>query len=455
MPIVPPPPGSRVGTGDRFKRQPPELPSSADRCRFSLESAAQTALYSLGWFQARYRMKPEMKILLALPVVAVAALSGVHALAALSLLLLPFALFLGFAPGGDGDDEEEGAKTIVGMSLWSIEQMAKEEKEKKEGKKEAAPDAPPAPDDAPPDGTASSKTLMFDPRAPSAPDDAPPQAPQDDMASAKTAMFDPRALQTSDDAPADEMASAKTLMFDPRAAGILPPDSPPPPAPAQPKTSKQPDSTRTAAWSLDDFKKVQDFVDARKDSGEDASSKTVAYMPAVDEPTQDGPDKGKANDEAYAPTQLFMPAADPSMETAAYGPEERKKLLEAIEKRGVVDDGSAATAAYSKEQVQAIREGYALLERSKGGTDADEPTSRAKPVKPAPRAEQTRPPRPSVSTSPVVPDTAEAESKGMGTLPVVLILVALLALAGAATAVILHFLGIVDLPIGLPQLDIF
>jgi len=161
-----------------------------------------------------------------------------------------------------------------------------------------------------------------------------------------------------------------------------------------------------------------------------------------------------------------MPALDGGAETMAYGPEERERLMATLREQQDGDaagdsDAAPATVAYTPGPSQDVQDAYDLLAAGSGGSEGT-PAGADSP------GDQEAAPEPGEQTSPQVSQTPPIQSPlpeygdememktGMGTLPLVIILFLLLVLAGAATAFILHFLGVVILPIeGLPHLGLF
>lgn len=377
-------------------------------------------------------MKLKIGILLALPIVVAVAFVSALALPALLLLLTALPGLFMSAVQEEDDESDESAKTIIDIPRWMIEEMTKEKpKEQPNAEGHPAPVPPTLPKELGAAGVVSSRkpSATSTARLPGTPDVPPAELP-------------------------NETESPKTLIFDPKEVGTVP--LRPSPEPPVEKKPEQAESARTAAWSIEDLRmsKGEEFIDSRKLHGEDTSSQTMAYMPAADQPTRDFlQEKGRIPEDAFARTQLYTPTADDegTSETAIYSPGEREKLVKQLGKKTEAE-GADATVAYSKEQLEAIREGYALLEKSKDGSE--EQAAPAKQGEIVGGYEQTKSPtKPAHSPAPA-PDKLEKTS-GRGTLSLVLILVVLLALATGATAMILHFLGVVDLPIALPQLDIF
>ena len=473
----------------------------------------------------------------------------------------------------DGEDLDEGAKTIVGMPVWMIEEMAKKAGGSGQSDGAGDPEAPPGPSTmafepaeadivrakmagseepteqvsvAPPASDipapepevdlGNAATVMFSPAetasfrdalpglqdssaTPAEPEPEPepeevdsPQSTEDsaeeeeDDSLAQTLTFDSdqalefreqfKALQEQQQPPQpepppkpDDLGSAQTLMFDPTQATefqealkgqgeISAPEEPAPEPetagsstmmfdPSQSDQLKQkieesrtqdaPDAgmDQTMAYSPDELRKIRDMaqVQMAQDEIEDDAPRTVAYMPAVDEDAASPGPAAEPEDEGHAATMAYMPAMEGS-QTAAYSAEDRDKLLASLQQGG------------SGDQADALKEAYALLEQSQkpGGaaqaraqadellkqqtSAVDSPVQTATPQS-VPLAPPVQSPLPEYGTQ------MEIKS-GMGTGSLVVILLLLLVLAGGATAFILHFLGVVDLPIeGLPQLELF
>jgi hypothetical protein len=164
----------------------------------------------------------------------------------------------------------------------------------------------------------------------------------------------------------------------------------------------------------------------------------------------------------------------------AYTPEDKQRILDAMQQgqspaEAIEEVGS--TQAYSPDQSAALREAFELLDQARSGAKGDsdlqaeakELLNNAAQTDPGVLREQAQdllsrtgeikvptPAPPSLSTSPSLSGDLDVEDKGgLGTVPLIIILLLLLALAGGATAFILHFLGAIDLPVDLPQLDLF
>ena len=146
----------------------------------------------------------------------------------------------------------------------------------------------------------------------------------------------------------------------------------------------------------------------------------------------------------------------------AYSSEDREKLLEKMAKKGVdgavaeeeqADDVDAggATQVYSAEESAQFKDAYDLLRKP-----AEAPETAEAPEAPeAPQAKTVTAPQMKRVEEPITVSAMKPvePSGGIGA-GTVIFLLALLAVAGAATAVILHLLGIVELPLDLPKLDL-
>lgn len=395
--------------------------------------------------------------------------------------ILPFAgLTVSFAVSGEGggddeEDDEEGAQTIVAMPTWMIEEMAKKRQEAKE-KSEALSEASPEPENiqAPTvserpqeaagdeEDLGTAQTMMFDPsaavEAKEQAEAAKPEA-EEDLGTAQTLMFDPQdAVKAQDeiekaegDDPEPEISRAPTV-----SEGA--------PAPADDAVAE------TAVYSADEVARLREQVAAAAESEDgdevDGEAQTMMYMPAQDSTTPaeaDTPDDAAApaadpEDDAHAPTRVYMEAVseEEAESTVAYSPDDREKLLEKMAKKGVdgavaeaeeadeVDTGGA-TQVYSAEESAQFKESYDLLR--KPGDAAEEPEVVGAKTQTAPEIARVREPITVSSMSQV----DASSGVGAGT---VIFLLALLAVAGAATAVILHLFGVVELPLDLPTLDL-
>ncbi len=401
---------------------------------------------------------------------------------------LPFITGLSFAQKKNGEDEEddERSRTIVAMPAWMSEELQKE-------REKLAQD--------------TTRTLAFDPSEAI-------KAAREAAASGKSA-----AGSTARDTSDQGTGTSRTLMFDPKAAS------------SAREEATDVGNDRTASYSPEELKRIRESLrDTRAE--DEGNARTVAYMPAVTEQQVPSAPKKEEGD-AFAATVAYMPAVTATENgTLAYGPGEKEKLLQAMGRKPVeaedTDDGSAATQVYSKEQAQAVKDAYSLLDGSRKPQAASTPAASAKgtatsaaqaaapqaaaskpaaaaapasqPVAPvrqpaptgtgatassttspgvfssapvstpssipastSPAGGSTAPASTPVSAGPATEDRrsspkvsampVEGQKSGMSTGSLIALLVVLLALAGGATAVILHLLGIVTLP--LPQLDLF
>jgi hypothetical protein len=505
------------------------------------------------------------------------------------LELLPI-LLVGFVPAcrlmaaGDDDEVDEGAKTIVSMPAWMIEEIEKKTgSQVKKGdytipRKPVAPppqvpvveDLMASPGQAEEEDLGTAKTVMFSPSqtaqfaaagagpASRGPETAPPPEPGPPPESGSgTMMFDPsqmpgyKSFRASRPAPPAEPPEEEvsrgsgTLMFDPsQAAGIRSQilgarqqeTHPPEVSEEEPRGSgtlmfeasaaervrseilkkreappaeEVDDVGQTMTYSPADLKRIRELAKSGPDATEelaaapemgsepDGEARTVAFMPAVGQPPAEAEpqDGNKPEGDAYAPTQMYMPAVgtEGGAETVAYTPEDRAKLLEQM-RRG---DGERSTNLYQAAPGGALDEAYKLLEQSKKPAEKTEAQKQAQellaasrqksqvhlppqvakaiaqktptepkakavpaqaPTEPKPKAAAGKTAtQPKAKAAPAsVPAPAPDVKKGLGTIPLVIILLLLLAMAGAATVLILHFIGVVDLPIeGLPQLELF
>jgi len=381
----------------------------------------------------------------------------------LAAAFLPFLAGLSFADKKDGEEEEEDerSRTIVAMPAWMSEELQKE-------REKLALD--------------TTRTLAFDPsEAIKAARDAGMardggKKPEQE-ASAKAAL-----------SAEGNAGTSRTLMFDPKAAAAVREEA------TQPESEAA--SDQTASYSAEELKRLRESLQNTRDE-DDGNARTVAYMPAVSQPQ--APPLPKEEGDAFAATVAYMPAVTGTENgTLAYGPGDKERLLQAMGRKPAgpeeVDDGSAATQVYSKEQAAAVKDAYSLLESSRKPEATPQSAGAPAAQAPAPHAPAARPAAPptssatassttspgsfsaapmatastapaAVSTSPTGvsgrPSTKvstfpeEGQKTGMSTGALITLLIVLLALAGGATAVILHLLGVVDLPLPLPQLDLF
>ncbi len=315
---------------------------------------------------------------------------------------------------------------------------------------------------------------------------------------AQTMAFDPaeaaafRAeaeVEESPAAPEEDMGMAATLMFDAREAGFdklvmeeaAPTEAPSPAAEGTPEEDLE--SDETGAYTAEDVARLKGMVgkDRAVEPEDDAMAGTMAYMPAVSqEMAEDSEAAPEAVDDGGARTMAYMPAVDGSESTMAYSPEDKQRILEAMQtgkSPAEAMEAVGSTQAYSPEQSAALREAFELLDQARSGAKGDsglqaeakELLESAHQTDPGILREQAQdllsrtgeikvPASAPVaaSTSPSLSEDLSAVGKGgMGTVPLIIILLLLLALAGGATAFILHFLGVIDLPVDLPQLDLF
>lgn len=278
----------------------------------------------------------------------------------------------------------------------------------------------------------------------------------------------------------DQEERSRTLAFDPSqvaavreavknagAARTAAPAAVPPPA--EPDTDQDMGAARTLMF----------------DPGQAAQLKEeLATLRAPVSPAAKAPAAPKPEEEAYAPTQVFMKAVDDDVaSTVAYTPEMKEKILAATARKGVdaavedtgdeerhesteeIDTGGA-TAVYSADEVKQFRAAYDLLRDQQPGEAAgaatgeqllrqgaspevtDAPTLAQEPevaraaapcAIPAP-AER----KPATQRVPAQPQTGQSLNAA--------ILLLLLLLAVTAGAVILHMLDVITLPVELPRL---
>ncbi len=438
-------------------------------------------------------------------------------------LLLPFAGLV-----DDEDGEDETAKTIVAMPAWMSEELQKE-KVRIESERAATAesvDAPPAPAAAAPsveEDPETARTMAFSPSdaaafremtasPPPSPSPSPSPAPEEaESSSAKTMAFSPAEASAfretlnpapppgQEPAPApsaeeEDMGMAATVMLDAREAGfdkMVMPES----ALEQPVATEMDDlgEDETGAYSAQDVLRLKDLM-AKARTGESqadpdqAMASTMAYMPALSQEMAEARDESPIiEEEGGARTMAYMPAAVEGDSTMAYSPEDKERILAAMQAgkspQEAMEEAMSSTQAYSPEQSAELREAFQMLERVKTGAagnanlqaQAKELLANAHQADPSQLREQAQEllsktgemkvPMPSAPpmVAPVVPSSAPVltsdfgleEKQGMGTVPLILILILLLVLAGGATAFILHFLGVIDLPVDLPQLDLF
>jgi hypothetical protein len=261
----------------------------------------------------------------------------------------------------------------------------------------------------------------------------------------------------------DDMANAATMMFDAKSIGLYQGDQGAKPAeeqaPPPVQSAVDPGAVdQTLAYSVDEINKMREKLqmgESAEDEEDEANAKT-AFMPAMGGPELAGSAAPQQQQKEAAPakTVAYMPQQgdDAIGQTMAYGPEDREKLVAALAQGKSPEeavDSAGSTMAYSPQESAALREAYDLLEQDKVQQAAARGRAPAQAQAPQP---QPRPaaPQPAVSPTPMAP----AAKTGMGTGSLILVLLLLLVLAGGATAFILHFLGVVELPVNLPQLDL-
>jgi hypothetical protein len=348
-------------------------------------------------------------------------------------------------------------------------------------KSETAPEAAPGPVPSPePKAPTTAQTMAFDPaeaaafKAEAEVDEAP-APPEEDMGMAATVMFDAReagfdkmVMKQPAEEPAEEPAEK------PGAVSSEPTAMPP---------EEDLESDETGAYTAEDVARLKGLLkqDRLPEPADDAMAGTMAYMPAVSQEIAENRDVAPERvDEGGARTMAYMPAAEGGETTMAYSPDDKQRILDAMKQgqspaEAIEEVGS--TQAYSPDQSAALREAFELLDQARSGAkgnsglqaEARELLNSAVQTDPGVLREQAQdllsrtgevkvpsPAPPSVSTSPPLSEDLDAVGKGgMGTVPLIIILLLLLALAGGATAFILHFLGAIDLPVDLPQLNLF
>ncbi len=423
-------------------------------------------------------------------------------------LLLPFATLV-----DDDDGDDETAKTIVAMPAWMSEELQKEKvriESERAAKAESAdaPPAPVAPTPAVEEDPETARTMAFSPadaaafREMTAPS-SPPEA-EAETTSAQTMAFSPAEASafrenlstaptaTPEPAPAaaheeEDMGMAATVMFDAREAGF---DKMVMPQTAQEEPVEtvldEMGEDETGAYSAQDVERLKDLMTKARtgqpqEEPDEAMASTMAYMPALSQEMAEARDESPIiEDEGGARTMAYMPAATEGNSTMAYSPEDKDRILAAMQAgkspQEAMEEAMKSTQAYSPEQSAELREAFQMLDRVKAGAvgnahlqaQAKELLANAHQADPSQLREQAQEllsktgemkvptPRAAPSSAPVLTsDFGLEEKQGMGTVPLILILVLLLALAGGATAFILHFLGVIDLPVDLPQLDLF
>lgn len=204
---------------------------------------------------------------------------------------------------------------------------------------------------------------------------------------------------------------------------------------------------------------------------EEEALKTMMYMPAAEttapepepEPEPE-PAKDDPTTEALAPTMAFMPAVggeEEAMQTMAFDPNMKQKVqdaAQAAEDSPDVETGGQ-TQMYSLEDGDKIKEAYAMLQQKKA--EEQPPAPQVVPqVKVEPKPEPKPEPQPQPAPKPRRDDVSasgidyDADVKsGMGAGTAIVLFVVLLAAAGAATAVMLHYFGVVELPFNLPTME--
>jgi hypothetical protein len=382
---------------------------------------------------------------------------------------------------GSKDDVESAGPTIVSMPVWMIEELQKKVKEVKQAQSKPEP------------ASGGSRTMAFDPteaakfRAALAQAGARAPGAAAGGAAASAAAADASVSAQPQEERTDEGGGGRgTLMFSPgdaarikdemlkaRGAAGARASAPKPPVAPEPEGDGL---AATAAYSREDVQRLRDKL-LQEDA--EGGAHTVAYMPAQGQAAPIGmepePPVAEEEGEAYAPTQVFMKAAtDVDVRTVAYTPEERQRVLEQAARRGAkVDpeasevDAGGATAVYSAEQSKQFREAYDMLRGSGSGAAATTPEAMRKaadksvseaptvpptPTQKAPPERKPAPVTPARGAAPAATVPSEPEA-GKGSASNAFVLVALFLLAAAAAAVILHLLGVIDLPFNLPKLQ--
>lgn len=426
-------------------------------------------------------------VIVGMGVAALLVATGGVTLSARLLAVLP--LLFGVVPGvmlvtGDDEEEDETAKTIVAMPAWMSEELQKEKARIEAERATKADDAPPAP--------------VAEPTPAPTPE---PPAPEEPAETAQTMAFSPAEAAafkemhvpnatepTPAPAPApaaeEDLGNAATVMFDAREAGLdklvqqQPADAPPAPM------ADELGEDETGAYTAEDVARLKDMMVKAKEGGQpedDAMAGTMAYMPAMSQEMAEAREERPSVEETGgSKTMAYMPAAGDGASTMAYSPEDKRKMLDAMQAGAspeeAMEAAGASTQAYSPEQSKAMREAFELLDRVKSGAagnanlqaEAKQLLENAHQTDPGQLREQAQDllsktgemkvpeaPSPAPSQAPLVSAEFAEEKGGMSTATLIVILIVLLALAGGATAFILHFLGIIDLPVDLPQLDLF
>lgn len=324
---------------------------------------------------------------------------------------------------------------------------------------------------------------------------AEPPAQEESPAPAQTMAFNPaeaeafkaQSQEASEPPPAEEdMGMAATVMFDAREAGfdkmVMEKPAPAPVVPTEEAVEEEVED-ETGAYTAEDVARLKDMIGKGGEAApeEDAMAGTMAYMPAMSQEMLESSEAPTPMDEeGGARTMAYMPAVDGGDSTMAYSPEDKQRILEAMQQGQSPSEALEAvgsTQAYSPEQSAALRDAFQLLEQARSGApadsnlqdqarellenahEADPDVLRQQAQELVSRTGERQMSAPTLSddrSSPSLTDGLGAENKGgMSTLSLIVVLLLLLALAGGATAFILHFLGAIDLPLDLPQLDLF
>ena len=439
-------------------------------------------------------------------------LAGTAGLASLAGILVLFATDSD-GTGDDDDEEDEAAKTIIAMPVWMVE---KAQKDAADISDPAEGDMPAdvgieEPTDEVDLGTA--QTMMFDPADAVAAATAIKEQTSDSVAS-KTASTED-SIPAGDPVPEPEElpeAGTGTVQF---AAAVQ--SAKTPPTEAGDDQEEAVTSAQTIAYSPEEMEKLRGTlgqaiaqqgspepqespeVEEAEEEEEEEALKTMMYMPAMDatpsepqaapveEPQEEEalktmmympaadaaaqepepePEPEQAKDdpttEALAPTMAFMPAVDgeeQALQTMAFDPNMKQKVqdaTQAAEDNPDVETGGQ-TQMYSLEDGDKLKEAYAMLQQKEGEEQPpapqDVPQVKVEP-KPEPEPEpapESKPRRDTVSASGIDYDVDVKSGMGAGT--AIVLFVVLLAAAGAATAVILHYFGVVELPFNLPTME--
>lgn len=429
--------------------------------------------------------------------------AGLAGLASIAGVLVLFAVDSGDS-GDDEDEEDEAARTIVAMPLWMIEQAEKKEAEAAKAKES---EEEPAQEESAPPQVGEASALASDV-------DAWQEEPTDevDLGTAQTMMFDPAdAVRTAEavqkerealepvqlpaDAPSEPepsevepLAGTGTAQFA-AATGDLAPPAPQADVPDEDEEEAA-TSAQTMAYSPQELEKLrgqlgqaiaqqagearQDAPDtaevsATEDTADDEALKTMMYMPAMGAtPQTPEPAPEPEHEEALAPTQAFMPAVsdEEAMGTMVFDRDAQQKITDAADaataQSGTEDsevETGGQTQMYSLEDSDKLKEAYELLQQKKDveqtGPEETAPAPAQPSSKPAPQPVASAPAKPReapVSSSGIDYD-ADDVKKGMGAGTAILLFVILLAAAGVATAVILHYFNVVELPFNLPTVE--